>query len=138
MLSFGSNIGDKAENIKKAYELLETEKLNIIKDSKLYITKAYGVTNQPDFHNSVALCKTCLTPIELLNFIKKIEKNIGRYETFRWGPRVIDIDIIFYDNIKYDSEDLTIPHKDFRNREFVITPIRDILPYRLKKIWNIT
>lgn len=126
ILALGSNIGNKEENIEKAYDELNCIGIEIVAKSSVYITPAYGVTDQADFANSVILGKTELFPEELLKKIKQTEIFLGRYETFRWGPRVIDIDIIFYDNILYESDNLIIPHKDYKNRSFVLNPMEEI------------
>jgi len=132
-LAFGSNLGNKKENIEKAYNELLKQGIILTKKSNFYRNPAYGIENQPHFINTVAIGETFFTPMDLLNKIKNIEKKIGRNETFRWGPRVIDIDIIFYDNIIYKSDNLEIPHKDYKNRNFVITPAKHIL----NNEWNI-
>ena len=133
LLAFGSNLGNRQGNIEKAYKYLQKANIKIEKKSDFYKSKPYGIEDQPYFLNSAAVCKTNLSPQNLLATMKKIEKNIGRKETFRWGPRVIDIDIIFYDEIKYISDNLTIPHKDFKNRDFVIIPAKSIL----NNEWNV-
>lgn len=134
LLALGSNIGNKAENIEKAYKELTENHIEIIKKSRIIDSKPYGVTDQEDFKNSVVLAKTNYSPKELLKILKKIEKNIGRYGTFRWGPRVIDIDIIFYDRINYVSDELNIPHIDYKNRDFVLRPIEEIKEFLIDKI----
>ncbi|MBQ0105617.1 MAG: 2-amino-4-hydroxy-6-hydroxymethyldihydropteridine diphosphokinase [Armatimonadetes bacterium] len=126
VLAFGSNIGDREKNILNAYKELENIGINIICKSRIYLTKPYGVTDQNDFANSVVFAETDMFPEELLKKIKKTEKKLGRYETFRWGPRVIDIDIVFYDSIIYKSDSLIIPHCDYKNRDFVLEPLKEI------------
>jgi len=126
VLALGSNIGNKAENISKAYTELINFGIEIVSKSSLYNNPAYGYENQEDFVNSVILAKTDYYPEELLGIIKVIEKKLGRLKTFRWGPRIIDIDIIFYDNIRYNSEKLIIPHRDYKNRDFVLKPLEEI------------
>ncbi len=135
LLALGSNLGDKQENLEKACRLLE-DKINIIRRSAFYTTKPYGVTDQPEFLNGALYGKTGLSPMELLKFVKETEKACGRVETFRWGPRVIDIDIVFYDNIIYNSVALTIPHRDLHNREFVKKPALEIIPETDRLFWK--
>ena len=125
-LSFGSNIGDKRENIEKAYHELKNARIKILKISHFYETKPYGVETQPDFLNTVAQISTNFGPFKLLEVLKMIEKKIGRVETFRWGPRVIDIDILFYGDIILKSKILNIPHIDLCNRCFVLVPMCEI------------
>lgn len=126
ILALGSNIGNKEENIEKAYAELNRIGIETVAKSSVCITPAYGVTDQADFANSVILGKTDFFPEELLKKLKKTEILLGRYKTFRWGPRVIDIDIIFYDNIQYESDTLIIPHRDYKNRSFVLNPMEEI------------
>ena len=126
VLALGSNMGSKVENIERAYDKLEENGIGILAKSSLHFTKAYGYEDQDDFVNSVILCKTIFFPSKLLIKMKEIEKNIGRSETFHWGPRVLDIDVIFYDNIFYHSDSLIIPHVDYKNRSFVLEPMCEI------------
>lgn len=126
-LALGSNVGDSQQTIEKAVGLLGDSVRDIIR-APLYTSKAFGVTDQPDFFNTALCGKTDLAPIELLAFVKNIESNVGRVERFRWGPREIDIDIIFYDDIVLTDPDLTIPHAGLRERDFVLRPLCDIAP----------
>lgn len=126
-LALGSNVGDSEAFIAKAVELLGA-KLSDIELAPLYRSKAVGYTDQPDFVNTALSGKTDLEPEALLAFVKNIEKQIGRVERFRWGPREIDIDIIFYGNQVIDASALTIPHPRFRERDFVLKPLCDLDP----------
>ncbi len=125
-LGFGSNLGDRKKNILNAYELLERRGISILKKSSFYESIPYGVKDQPNFLNSVALVETSFGPLKLLGVVKDIEKELGRVKTYRWGPRVIDIDILFYDKIVLDSKLLTIPHKDLPKRCFVLIPLCEL------------
>lgn len=127
ILALGSNIGDKKKNLKKAIDILK-EKVNICKISKIYVSKAVGYTSQPDFYNMVLIGRTNLTPFELLTFIKKVERRVGRIYRFHWGPREIDIDIIFYENFVIKTEKLRIPHPFMHKRDFVLKPLLEIEP----------
>ena len=127
VLALGSNMGDKVGNIERAYTLLNEYGIDIKFKSSLYNNPAYGYENQDDFVNSVVLALTSYCPEELLYVLKDIEERLGRVPTFRWGPRLIDIDIIFYDNIIYNSDKLIIPHKDYKNRDFVLKPLEEIM-----------
>jgi len=124
-LGLGSNVGDRLLNLNKAIELL-SEKIQILKKSKIYISKAVGYTDQPDFHNMVLYGKTDLSPEELFNFIKDVEKNVGRVYRFHWGPREIDIDILFYNDLVYKSDKLNIPHPRLHERDFVLSPLIEL------------
>lgn len=126
-IAFGSNKGEPLQNIKAA--LKQVEKFCKIKQiSHFFITKPEGYLNQPDFINGVFEAQTALAPQELLKALKQTEKQLGRKETFRNAPREIDLDIIFYGSIVLQQANLNIPHKAFRQREFVLTPLAQIAP----------
>ncbi|MBR3245400.1 MAG: 2-amino-4-hydroxy-6-hydroxymethyldihydropteridine diphosphokinase, partial [Parasporobacterium sp.] len=91
-------------------------------------TKAYGVTDQDDFLNMAVLLETSLTPYELLDVLHEIENELGRVRVIHWGPRTIDLDIIFFGDQILNDQDLTIPHPDYRNRDFVMKPLLEIVP----------
>ena len=126
-LGIGSNVGNSREHIKEAIALLGGSIRSIVQ-APIYTSKAVGYTDQPDFFNTVVKGDTTLKPIDLLRFVKDIERSVGRIERFRWGPREIDIDIIFYDDVVMAKEILTIPHPRFRERDFVLRPLGDISP----------
>jgi 2-amino-4-hydroxy-6-hydroxymethyldihydropteridine diphosphokinase len=126
-LALGSNVGDSHAHITRAIELLGS-KLTDTKPAPLYASKAVGYTDQADFINTAVGGQTNLSPQELLAFVKDIEQQIGRIQRFRWGPREIDIDIIFYDDLVLETEQLTIPHASFRERDFVLQPLNDLNP----------
>lgn len=134
-LGLGSNLGNKEEHIRKAIEELSKIFLNV-KVAPLYISKAWGVTEQPDFINTAVSTETDLDPETLLTTIKEIEKSVGRVETFRWGPREIDIDIIFYGDKIYKSENLQIPHAGAHERDSVLIPLLALEPTYLHPIFN--
>lgn len=125
-LALGSNLGNKEENLKNAIYLLEKNEIKVLKVSRLYITKPYGYLEQDDFLNIVIEVDTEFSPLELLNKILKIEKEMGRKREIKWGPRNIDIDILFYGNLVVELENLKIPHYDFHNRAFFIAPMYEI------------
>ncbi len=130
-LALGSNIGNKIGFIKTAYILLERSPyISIEKKSKFYFSKAYGNKELNDFINTVIKIKTSLTPMELLKYAKNIEKLLGRKKTTpkQYENRPIDIDILFYGNMKFSRKDLVIPHKDLENRDFVLVPLQEIAP----------
>jgi 2-amino-4-hydroxy-6-hydroxymethyldihydropteridine diphosphokinase len=125
-LSLGSNIGDKKENILSALSLMQSSSfINIKKISNLYKTSPVG-KKQSDFCNAVVKAKTNLNPQKLLPLIKSIEFGLGRKKTFRRGPRIIDIDILFFNNKIINSKLLVIPHKEICNRLFVLVPLCEI------------
>jgi len=127
-LSIGSNLGDKKDNCFKAVKMLADEGLKIIKVSSSYNTKAWGYKNQPDFVNIAVECYTEMQPEQLLTKVKEIEKAMGREKSFKWGPRIIDIDILFYDDVVINTELLKIPHPYIPEREFVLRPMAEIAP----------
>lgn len=128
-LSLGSNMGKKQVNLNKALKLLASDEIKVGAVSKPYKNPPYGGVATNDFINLAAEVDTILSPYDLLDRIHEIEAKLGRVRTVRWGNRPIDIDIIFYDDIKMNTKDLTIPHKDYKNRDFVIVPLSEIAPH---------
>jgi 2-amino-4-hydroxy-6-hydroxymethyldihydropteridine diphosphokinase len=126
-LALGANVGDRHANIEQAIKLLG-EKITNLKVAPVIETKAVGYTDQPDFLNTAIRGQTDLEPEELLKFIKSVEQKVGRTETFRWGPREIDIDIIFYGDQTLKIKHLTIPHPEYKNRDFVLRPLLALNP----------
>jgi 2-amino-4-hydroxy-6-hydroxymethyldihydropteridine diphosphokinase len=96
--------------------------------SPFYITKPWGIAEQPDFINAVVLLETTLSPLKLIHVLQEIENKMGRKKVQRNGPRVIDLDIIFYDNFILNHDDLTLPHPRYSDRAFVLQPLFDIAP----------
>ncbi len=127
-LSLGSNIGDRKKNILKALELLKQKNISIIKSSSFYETEPFGFKQQRWFYNIVVECRTNLSPFSLLNETQKIEKKIGKKKMSRWGPRKIDIDIIFYEDFVINTKKLIIPHPMMHLRNFVLVPMNEINP----------
>lgn len=126
-LALGSNIGDSRKYISTAIDLLG-KSVHDIKEAPVYSAKAVVYAEQPDFLNTAIRGETSLSPEQLLNFVKKVEEEAGRKFSFRFGPRQIDIDIILYDDLVMDTDDLTIPHRAFTAREFVLKPLADLDP----------
>ena len=112
-LGLGTNLGDRKQNISKAIEAISL-KMSISRQSSLYETTAWGYTDQPNFLNQVIQVETNLSPLRLLNFLKKTEVELGRVENFRYGPRLIDIDILFYDDLIKTTSRLNSSPKDPR------------------------
>lgn len=126
-LGLGSNIGDSKNNIETALTLLE-RKVNILKRSSYYETEPVGFKDQPWFINMVLEAETKLDPKELLEFTQGIEKEMKRIKTIINGPRNIDVDILIYDDIKVETENLIIPHPRMQERNFVMVPLLEIAP----------
>jgi 2-amino-4-hydroxy-6-hydroxymethyldihydropteridine diphosphokinase len=128
VLSFGSNIGDCRLNIKKCYRILE-EKLNTcLTVSSFYITKPWGNIHQNDFINSAGFGVTVKNATEILEIILETERELGRIRTEKWGPRILDIDLLFVDNEIINNDWITIPHPFLHERNFVLEPLKEILP----------
>ena len=130
-IALGSNIGDSKmylDNAVKALNELPTSKVEVV--SEYLVTPPYGVTDQPDFLNGCLEIETLRTPEELLRLVNGIEKAAGRERLIHWGPRTLDIDILLYDDVVYDSEDLHIPHVEMHKREFVLEPLSAIAGYK--------
>lgn len=136
-LSLGSNIGNRRKNIETAIIELEKNNINPVKLSSLYETEPVG-PKQRKFYNMTGKFNTKLQPKELLKQLKRIEKNLGRIKTFRWGPRVIDVDILFYDKQVIKTKNLIIPHKEIQNRAFVLVPMKEIAPYFIHPVYKKT
>jgi 2-amino-4-hydroxy-6-hydroxymethyldihydropteridine diphosphokinase len=126
-LSLGSNLGDRAAHLRAALRALENV-VTIQKTSSLYATDPVGVTDQPEFLNLAVEAETVLEPFQLLTAIKHVERHVGRQPTFRWGPRVVDIDILLYGDRVLETPELTIPHPQMSNRAFVLVPLAEIAP----------
>jgi 2-amino-4-hydroxy-6-hydroxymethyldihydropteridine diphosphokinase len=126
-LSLGSNLGDRWKNLERAIKELSSLG-KVLKVSQFYETKPYGYFDQPDFLNAALLLETHLEPETLLHRIKEIEKNMGREDNGRWRERIIDIDIIFYDDLVIDTPRIKIPHPETPYREFVLKPLKEIAP----------
>ena len=131
-LSLGSNIGDRTDNLTKAIVEL-SKKMKIVKLSSIYETEPLLFENQNSFLNMVLEVDYKGSPDQLLESIKIIENDMGRESTFRYGPRLIDIDIIFFNNHEVNQDNLTIPHYDWKNRLFVIEPLYEVLGLELNK-----
>lgn len=137
-IAIGSNLGDREENIIDAINLLIANGVDVKNISSIIETKPYGNVKQPDFLNCVVDAYTALPPRMLLETLKAIEKQLGRTRTIHWGPRTIDLDIIFYDELVIDTPDLKIPHPDMQNRLFVLEPLNQLAPNFVHPVLNKT
>jgi 2-amino-4-hydroxy-6-hydroxymethyldihydropteridine diphosphokinase len=127
-LGLGANLGDPTANLRRAVEALTQAGLRFEALSSLYRTKPWGVTDQPDFVNACALARTDLEPLALLDLVQETEQALGRRRTRRWGPRVIDIDLLFYGDTAWRDARLTLPHPGLMERAFVLLPMAEIAP----------
>jgi 2-amino-4-hydroxy-6-hydroxymethyldihydropteridine diphosphokinase len=127
LIGLGTNIGDRAGNLQTAKNAL-APRVTIMRESSIYITPPWGYTDQPDFYNQVIEVSTQLEPLPLLRYLKLIEKQMGRVTLFRNGPRVIDLDILFYGERVVDVGDLQIPHPRMASRAFVLVPLSELTP----------
>jgi 2-amino-4-hydroxy-6-hydroxymethyldihydropteridine diphosphokinase len=126
-ISLGTNLGERCENLKNAVDSFPPS-VQPIAYSHIYKTPPWGYTDQPEFLNQVIQAKTGLHPLELLDFLKKLEIDLGRQATFRYGPRLIDIDILFFGDRVINTSGLVIPHPRLHERPFVLVPLAELAP----------
>lgn len=126
-LAFGANLGDRAATLQAARAALARH-MDFVQCSHLYETPPWGDLDQPPFLNAVCHARTALAPHALLAFLKATERALGRVATRRWGPRAIDLDILFYDDLVLTTPTLTVPHPLLHERAFVLAPLREIAP----------
>jgi 2-amino-4-hydroxy-6-hydroxymethyldihydropteridine diphosphokinase len=137
-IGIGSNLGDREKNCLRAIELLKAKGITVTKQSSFYETEPWGIKDQPLFINMAVEIKTEIEPRKLLDILKDIEKEIGREETFRWGPRIIDLDILLFDNIVLNEDNLKIPHPLMHERDFVLRPLCEIALHLKHPILNLS
>ncbi len=136
-LALGSNLGDRLENLETAIQNMPAGVL-VQKRSSIYETPPWGFEDQPPFLNMVIQGETLFSPWKLLKTIKKLEGRMGRQPTFQNGPRLIDIDILFYDDLEFDQRGLVIPHPRIPERAFVLVPLAEIAPNYLHPVLQFT
>ncbi len=137
VIALGSNMGDSRSYIKNAVEQLEnSEYIKDVKVSDLIVTKPYGYTEQNDFLNGALVCQTVLSPHALLELMHSIENSADRTREIHWGPRTLDLDLIFFDDAVIDTPDLSVPHPDMQNRTFVLEPVAQLVPYYRHPVFN--
>ena len=135
-LLLGSNQGDRDKMLKNAVSMIAKTIGKIKNQSTVYETSAWGNTDQPDFLNIAITLDTELKPEQVLEEILKIENKLGRTRNKRWEPRTIDIDILFYDNIIIETDDLKIPHPYLHQRMFALEPLLEIAPDWVHPVFN--
>jgi 2-amino-4-hydroxy-6-hydroxymethyldihydropteridine diphosphokinase len=127
LLSLGTNLGDREANLRNAITALAPT-VRVTRESCVYETAPWGFEDQPSFLNMVVEGETDLPPLELLKFLKTLETELGRTPTFRYGPRLIDLDILFSGDLILETPELTIPHPKLHERGFVLVPLADVAP----------
>lgn len=125
-LLLGTNLGDKSQNLATAMALIKDSIGTIRLKSSVYKTAAWGKTDQPDFYNIALEVVTAHAPLEVLQETQQIEKKMGREKKEHWGERVIDIDILLFEDIRINTPSLTIPHPELINRRFALVPLNEI------------
>lgn len=126
-LALGTNLGHRTSNLRRAIEALPPA-VTVLAESPVYETPPWGFADQPHFLNMVIEGETRLAPLELLKFLKQLEGSLGRVPSVRFGPRLIDVDLLFYDDLILDTPELTLPHPRLQERAFVLVPLADLAP----------
>lgn len=138
-IAFGSNMGDKESYINEAVQgLRDSIYFRNVKASDFFYSSPYGGVEQDNFVNGMLEAETMLEPYELLDFLHELEEKGNRVREQHWGPRTLDLDIIFYDDLVLDDEELQIPHKDMKNRDFVLVPLAQLAAFKRHPVFNIT
>jgi 2-amino-4-hydroxy-6-hydroxymethyldihydropteridine diphosphokinase len=127
-LLLGSNMGNSQQQLSTAIKLIKKSIGKLTRQSKLYVTAAWGNANQPDFLNQVIIVETKLTGLQTISTILSIEKQMGRIRTIKNAPRIIDIDILFFNKDIVDEKNLNVPHPEIANRRFVLIPLNELSP----------
>ena len=136
-VAIGSNIGEKLQNCLKAIRLLDSVKgCRVLKKSSFYKTEPVGYKEQDWFINCAVLIETELNPYELLDRLQEIEVLMGRKKSFKWGPRVIDLDLLLYEDMVINGKRLTIPHPLMHKRRFVLVPVSELEPDLIHPVLN--
>lgn len=134
-LALGSNLGDRYANLQAASASLPPD-VHVLQASPVYETAPWGLTDQPAFLNMALKGETSLGPVELLHHLKNLETKLGRQPSVRWGPRLIDIDILFYADLVLETQGLVIPHSHLHERAFVLVPLADLAPDLLHPVFG--
>ena len=132
----GGNMGNRKETLAKARELINGQCGKIVNASALYETAAWGITDQPSFLNQAIEINTALTARQLIHCILKVEKTMGRIREEKYGPRLIDIDILLFNNEKHNNDQLRVPHPEMQNRRFALLPLAEIAADVIHPVFN--
>ncbi len=140
-IALGTNLGDRLANLRAAIEGLAPD-VTVLAESHIYETPPWGYEDQPSFLNMVVKAETDLEPGALLKVLKRLEVDLGREKSVRWGPRLIDLDILYYDDLVIESPPLVIPHPRLHERGFVLVPLADVAgefihPVLGKRVWEL-
>lgn len=137
-LLLGTNLGDKSQNLQKTLDYLQNGEVNIVDYSAIYESEPWGKKDQDWFLNMVVRVDTILSPIELLEHCQEIEDKMGRVREEKWGARIIDIDILYYDNVISDDKTLLLPHPGIAIRKFTLMPLNEVIPKEIHPTINIS
>lgn len=137
-IALGSNLGNLEDNLNTAIKNIKEQGIEVLAVSDYISTEPYGVTDQPQFLNAVIKVATTLEPLALLRTILGIENKMGRVRKRHWGERNIDLDLIFYEDVVMDTDELKLPHPDMQNRDFVLVPMAQIAPDVVHPVFNKT
>jgi len=137
-LLLGANLGEPVRQLQDARQEINQYVGKVTLCSSLYETEAWGVTDQPKFLNQVIAIETTLKPLDVLRAVQRIEEKLGRIRLTMWGARVIDIDILYYNDQKIDHEDLKVPHPYIADRKFTLIPLCEIAPKHVHPIFRIS
>jgi 2-amino-4-hydroxy-6-hydroxymethyldihydropteridine diphosphokinase len=128
-IGLGANVGERRRQLAEALaRLTATEEVEVVKVSSCYLNPPLGPPDQPWFLNAVAQVRTRLTPEELLRVLHRVEQDLGRVRRERWGPRLIDLDLLLYNGVIISGPDLWLPHPEMHRRSFVLAPLAEIAP----------
>ena len=137
-IALGSNMGEGRKNLDLAIKMMNERGVLVEKVSNYIETEPYGYTEQDNFVTAVCIAETKLSPRELLETLLKIELDMGRVRIIKWGPRLIDLDILFYEDLIIDEEDFKVPHIEIQKRSFVLEPMNEISPDKIHPVFKKT
>lgn len=137
-LILGSNTGDPESSLQNALVKIETDVGNVVRTSSMYITEPWGFKDQPPFYNLVVEIETNFDAFDTLRKVLAIEKSMGRIRKEKWAKRIIDIDILYFDDQVINKENLTIPHPGIPERRFVLVPLCELIPDKIHPVLKVS